>query len=65
MAKKNAEDKPKDQHRSNRMVRLRLKAHEMMMELAQENQRPMARELNLAVVAWLRSKGKTIPPELE
>lgn len=58
MAKKRTTDGKGDQHRSNHLVRLSPDVFEAMKSLADENDRPMTREVRQALVAWLKSKGR-------
>ncbi len=57
--------KKPDAHKSNCLVRLHPALHAAMMSLAKESERALTREIKLALVAWLRGKGKAIPEGLE
>ena len=47
-----------DRHKSKRVVRLPDDIHEAISRLAGRNERPIAREVKLALVAWLRQHGE-------
>jgi hypothetical protein len=64
MSKKTG-DASKDQHKSNRLVRLPPALHDAIAALAREAGRPVTWEVRMALAAWLRSKGKPVPPGLE
>jgi hypothetical protein len=65
MSKKKPDDTAGDQHRSNRLVRLPESLHEAIAGLAKEAGRPVTWEVRMALLAWLRQKGRPIPPDLE
>jgi hypothetical protein len=58
-------EKPRDQHVSNRMVRLTVPLHELLKRAAAKSQRTLTRELRVALVDHCRRAGLEIPPELD
>lgn len=47
-----------DRHKSRRVVRLPDDLHQAISRLADRHERPIAREVKLALVAWLRQHGE-------
>lgn len=60
MAKKKPEPKP-DRHKGGHMVRIPDDVYEPTRELADENDRPLTREIRQALIAWLKANGKRPP----
>ena len=57
--------KQKDQHASNRMIRLPVALHDLLQQAAKQNQRPATWEVRVALLSHFRAIGIKIPPELE
>jgi hypothetical protein len=55
----------KDQHTSNRMVRLPIPWHELLRQMAERGERSLARELRIALRERAERIGMEIPPGLE
>jgi hypothetical protein len=58
---KKPDSSKKDQHRSPHMVRLSAEVYQAMKALAEENDRPMTREVQQALIAHLKAAGKWPP----
>ena len=52
-----------DQHRSNHLVRIAPDVFRAMKALAEENDRPLTREIRQALIAWLEDQGRWPPPD--
>ncbi len=52
----------KDKHLAKKMVRVDDTIHALFRELAEENNRPMSRELRSAHIEYLKKHGKWPPP---
>ncbi len=59
MAKKKADPKT-DRHKSGTMVRVPDDVFGPIRELAEENDRPITREIRQALIAWLEAKGRRV-----
>ena len=53
----------RDQHRSKNMVRIPDDVFEAVRRLAEQNDRPITREIRQALIAWLEAKGCWPPQE--
>jgi hypothetical protein len=61
MAKKKP-DRAGDRHATKRVVRIPDDVHRAMTELAEESERSLGREVKLALIEYLKARGKWPPP---